>query len=184
MEHVSGPPASTSVDFRAHIREVPDFPKPGISFKDMTPLLGNAHVFGAALSAMASWYSREEVAYVVGIEARGFILGAPLAELLHAGFIPVRKQGKLPSASRSAVYDLEYGSSAIEVHEDSIPHGAPVIVVDDLLATGGTARAALELMEQLNAHVVGFAFLMELIWLNGRTQLSPHPIRALIPFSA
>ncbi|MGC8461027.1 MAG: adenine phosphoribosyltransferase [Candidatus Dormibacteria bacterium] len=172
------------MDYRSHIREVPDFPKPGISFKDMTPLLSNAPVFARALETMASWFSEKDVAYVVGIEARGFIIGSPLAHFLHAGFIPVRKQGKLPSASRSAVYELEYGSSAIEVHEDSIPRGARVIIVDDLLATGGTARATLELMEQLHAHIVGYAFLMELTWLEGRKQLAPHPIHSLISFSA
>ncbi len=184
MEHVMNASAGTSRDFRGLIREVPDFPKPGISFKDMTPLLGNAAAFSAALSEMASWYSHEEVAYVVGIEARGFILGSPLAQLLHAGFIPVRKEGKLPSASRRAAYELEYGMSAIEIHEDSIPHGAPVIIVDDLLATGGTARATLDLLEQLHATVLGCAFLMELSWFDGRMRLQPHEIRSLITFSS
>jgi adenine phosphoribosyltransferase len=144
-----------TVDLRALIRDIPDFPKPGIVFKDITPLLLDPSATDAAINRLAGWARPRAVDFVVAAEARGFILGAALARELGAGFVPARKPGKLPSDTISAEYILEYGIDALEVHADALAHGARVLVHDDLLATGGTARALAELAEKLGAHVVG-----------------------------
>ena len=155
----------------ARVRDVPDFPKPGIVFKDVTPLLGDPKAFGTAVDAIVLQYGRGEVDKVLGIEARGFILAAPVAYHFGAGFVPARKAGKLPSARRSVSYELEYGTESIEVHEDAFHPGDRVLIVDDVLATGGTAAAAVKLVEDLGARVVGLAFLIELGFLGGAARL-------------
>lgn len=156
----------------SRVRDVPDFPKPGVMFKDVTPLLLDHVSFSTAVDALVMHFGRGTVDKVVGIEARGFILAAPLAYHFGAGFIPMRKAGKLPGTTRSVTYDLEYGNETLEIHEDAISPGDRVIVVDDVLATGGTARAASELVEGLGAELVGLGFLIELGFLNGAEQLS------------
>jgi adenine phosphoribosyltransferase len=162
----------------AHIRDIPDYPKPGVLFKDITPLLGDAAAFGDVVEAMAAAYG--PVDKVVGIEARGFILAAPVAYEIRAGFVPVRKQGKLPSATFAQEYDLEYGSATLEVHQDAFQPGERVLIVDDVLATGGTARATATLVERSGAEVAGIVVLMELSFLGGRSALSGLDVRALL----
>jgi len=166
----------------AAIRDVPDFPKPGILFKDITPALEDAEVFRLINDLFAERYAGKGIEKVVGIDARGFILGAALADRLGAGFVPIRKKGKLPSDSFEASYELEYGEATIEVHKDAIAPGQRVVLVDDLLATGGTAAAALDLLERLNADVVETAFLIELTFLAGREKLGERPIFAPIQY--
>jgi adenine phosphoribosyltransferase len=166
----------------AHIRDVPDYPTPGVMFKDITPLLGSGPEFAAVVEALARPHRGDprSVDVVVGIEARGFILAAPVAIALGAGFVPVRKRGKLPHTTVGAAYDLEYGTAEIEVHADAIVHGQRVLVVDDVLATGGTAQAACALVEQVGGQVVEIAVLMELGFLNGRRKLAGHALRPLV----
>ena len=162
----------------AHVRDVPDYPKPGVLFKDITPLLGDAEAFGDVVEAMAATFG--PVDKVVGIEARGFILAAPVAYEIRAGFVPVRKQGKLPSATFAQEYDLEYGSAVLEVHQDAFQPGDRVLIVDDVLATGGTARATASLIQRAGAQVVGVAVLMELSFLKGREVISDLEVRSLL----
>jgi adenine phosphoribosyltransferase len=162
----------------AHVRDVPDYPRPGVLFKDITPLLGDAGAFGDVIEAMAAAFG--PVDKVVGIEARGFILAAPVAYEIRAGFVPVRKQGKLPSATFAKEYDLEYGSAVLEVHQDAFQPGMRVLIVDDVLATGGTARATASLIHQAGAQVVGVAVLMELSFLKGREALGDLEVRSLL----
>jgi len=162
----------------AHVRDVPDYPKPGVLFKDITPLLGNAEAFGDVIEAMAAVFGPVDT--VVGIEARGFILAAPVAYEIRAGFVPVRKQGKLPSATFAQEYDLEYGSAVLEVHQDAFQPGMRVLIVDDVLATGGTARATASLIQQAGAQVVGVAVLMELSFLKGREAIGDLEVRSLL----
>jgi adenine phosphoribosyltransferase len=162
----------------AHVRDVPDYPKPGVLFKDITPLLGDAEAFGDVIEAMAATFG--PVDKVVGIEARGFILAAPVAYEIRAGFVPVRKQGKLPSATFAKEYDLEYGSAVLEVHQDAFQPGDRVLIVDDVLATGGTARATASLIQRAGAQVVGVAVLMELSFLKGREVISDLEVRSLL----
>jgi len=162
----------------AHVRDIPDYPQPGVLFKDITPLLGDADAFGDVVEAMAATFG--PVDKVVGIEARGFILAAPVAFEIRAGFVPVRKAGKLPSATFSQEYDLEYGSAVLEVHQDAFQPGERVLIVDDVLATGGTARATATLVRQAGAEVVGVAVLMELSFLNGRANVGDLEVRALL----
>ena len=162
----------------AHVRDVPDYPKPGVLFKDITPLLGDADAFGDVVEAMAATFG--PVDKVVGIEARGFILAAPVAYEIRAGFVPVRKHGKLPSATFAQEYDLEYGSAVLEVHQDAFAPGDRVLIVDDVLATGGTARATASLIQQAGAHVVGVAVLMELSFLKGRQAIGDLEVRSLL----
>ena len=171
-------------DLRDHIRDIPDFPKPGIVFKDITPLLLEPAALDRAVSLLAEWARPREIDYVLAAEARGFILGAALARELGAGFVPARKPGKLPSDTVSAEYILEYGIDALEVHADALADGARVLVHDDLLATGGTARALAELTEKLGAHVVGCAFLVELAFLGGRERLAGFDVHALVSYEA
>ena len=170
------------MDLRSFIRDVPDFPKPGIVFKDITPLLLEARALDAAISGLAAFAAPLQVQFVVAAEARGFILAAALARQLGAGFVPARRPGKLPSETVSAEYALEYGINALEVHADALAGGARVLVHDDLLATGGTARALCELVEDLGAEVAACAFLIELNFLGGKERLAPRPVFALIHY--
>ncbi len=156
---------------RALLRDVPDFPKPGILFKDITPMLGDADAFSAVLDALVERYRPEGVHKVLGIEARGFIFGAALASRLGVGFVPARKPAKLPWLTDRVVYALEYGSDSIEIHKNSFESGERALIVDDVIATGGTASAAIELARRQGATVVGAAFLVELSFLNGRQRL-------------
>jgi len=162
----------------SHIRDVPDYPQPGVVFKDITPLLGDPKAFAAAVDALAATFG--PVDKVAGIEARGFILAAPVAYRNGAGFVPVRKKGKLPSATFAQEYKLEYGTATVEVHQDAFQPGERVLIVDDVLATGGTGRATASLVERSGAEVVGIAVLMELSFLNGRSALSGFDVRALL----
>lgn len=166
----------------ALIRDVPDFPKPGILFKDLTPLLAVPEALRQAVWGISQPFADERIDQVVGIEARGFVFGAPAALALKAGFVPVRKPGKLPHATMSVSYDLEYGTDALEIHADGLRRGDRVLIVDDLLATGGTAAAAIELVEKTGAEVVGISFLVELEFLAGRKQLNTPRIESLISY--
>jgi adenine phosphoribosyltransferase len=165
----------------SHIRDIPDFPKPGVTFKDITPLLGDPAAFRRAIDALVQPHLGAGITKVVGVEARGFILAAPVAYGLGAGFVPVRKIGKLPWAVEAAEYALEYGTDVLEVHRDAVGAGDRVLIVDDVLATGGTAAATVRLTEALGAEVVGLAFLIELSFLEGRRALADRrPITALM----
>lgn len=154
------------------LRAIPDYPKPGVVFQDITPVLRNGPLFRRVVTAMAEPFARAGVTHVLGIEARGFILGGPVAVALGAGFVPARKPGKLPGESLREPYELEYGTDALEAHRDSWSAGAKVLVVDDVLATGGTARAAGQLVRGLGAELAGWTFLLEITALNGRAKLS------------
>lgn len=168
---------------RSTIRDVPDFPKPGILFKDITPVLASPPLLSHAIDGMIEATGVTQVDKVVGIDARGFIFGALIAERLGAGFIPVRKKGKLPWKTRGVDYALEYGTNSVEMHLDAIEPGETVLLADDLLATGGTAAAALHLIEQTGGKVVGSTFFIELSFLNGREKLAQHgPVHALITY--
>jgi adenine phosphoribosyltransferase len=171
-------------DLRAQIRDIPDFPKPGIVFKDITPLLLDSRALDVAVDRLAAVADGLGVELVVAPEARGFILGAAIARQLGAGFVPARKPGKLPYETVSAEYVLEYGIDALEVHADALAGGARVLVHDDLLATGGTARALCDLVTGLGAEVLACAFLVELSFLGGRERLAPYEVHALIDFDA
>jgi adenine phosphoribosyltransferase len=171
-----------AIDPISLIKDVPDFPKKGIGFKDITPLLADAQAFAAAVDRMAEPFKNAGIQIVAGIESRGFLLAAPLALRLGAGMVPIRKKGKLPRKTKSASYDLEYGQDTIEAHEDAFPAGTKVLLVDDVLATGGTAKAACELIEKIGGTVVCAAFLIELGFLNGRTKLAGRDVRALIKY--
>jgi adenine phosphoribosyltransferase len=175
---VSGP------DLRGLIRDIPDFPRPGILFRDITPLLLDARGLDAAVRGLADLTEALDVDLVVAAEARGFILGAALARALGAGFVPARKPGKLPGETVSAEYTLEYGIDALEVHADALAGGTRVLVHDDLLATGGTARALCELVAELGGEIVGCAFLVELAFLDGRARLAPHAVRSLVTYDS
>jgi adenine phosphoribosyltransferase len=167
---------------RAAVRDVPDFPKPGIIFKDITPVLSDAVLFNDVVEHLADAMRTHDVSVVAGIESRGFIFGAPLANRLGAGFVPIRKPGKLPAARVRIEYALEYGTDALEAHADAIAPGQRVLIVDDVLATGGTAAAAAKLVEQLKGHVIGFCILIELGFLDGRAKLGRAPLHTLITY--
>ena len=167
---------------RSRVRDVPDFPKPGILFRDLTPLMGDGVAMREAIDLLAEAAVRHRPELVVVIESRGFIFGAPVAASLGVGFVPVRKPGKLPHKTRRREYDLEYGTDALEMHADAVVHGARVVVVDDLLATGGTAAATVELVREIGGHVVGAAFVVELELLRGRDRLAGVPIDALLKY--
>jgi len=172
-------------DLKRAIREVPDFPKPGIGFKDITPVLLDPALFARAVELMAAPYADARVTRVVSIESRGFILGAPIALRLGAGLVPIRKPGKLPRATQRVEYALEYGSDALEMHHDAVGKGDRVLVVDDVLATGGTAAAAAQLVGGTGGGgaLLGFSFLIELDFLKGRQRLQGHRIEALLHYT-
>jgi adenine phosphoribosyltransferase len=171
-----------SDSLRNAIRDVNDFPKPGIIFKDITPILADGQLFRKAISLLCDTAGGVKIDKVVGIDARGFIFASAVADRLGAGFVPVRKKGKLPWKTRQTAYSLEYGDSIIELHEDAVRPGESVLLVDDLLATGGTAAAAVKLLDELDAEFVGISFLIELAFLNGREKLRPHPIHSILSY--
>ena len=170
------------MDLKSKIREVPDFPKKGILFYDITTLLKDAPSFYQVIEKLANLYRDQGIQKIVAIESRGFILGAPLAYLLNAGFVPVRKPGKLPSEVFEAEYSLEYGTNTLSVHRDAVSSGEKVLIVDDLLATGGTAAATVELIQKLGGSIVGIAFLVELLELKGREKLRGVPVLSLVSY--
>lgn len=172
----------SGIDLRTYVRDIPDFPRPGIVFKDITPLLLDPRASDAAVTRLARFARELDIDFVVAAEARGFILGGALARELHAGFVPARKRGKLPHETVSAEYDLEYGIDALEVHADALAGGARVLIHDDLLATGGTAGALVDLVTRLGAEIVACAFLVELTFLAGRERLAPHHVHSLIQY--
>ncbi len=171
----------TNEELKQFIRDIPDFPKPGIIFRDITPLLGNARAFAQVIDQMAERYLGS-VDVVLGIESRGFIIGAPVAYRLGVGFTIARKPGKLPFQTVDESYDLEYGSASLQMHQDGIPHSARVLIVDDLLATGGTASATIKLAQKMGGRVVGCSFIIELNALGGRAQLEPVSSNSLIQY--
>lgn len=170
------------MNVQSYIRAIPDFPIPGILFRDITPLLKDKQGFKAAIDLFVGTYRDRKIDYVVGIEARGYMLGAPLAYSIGAGFVPVRKPGKLPYSKLSESYALEYGTNSLEIHEDALGNGDRVLVVDDLLATGGTAAATRRLLERLGARIEGFAFLIELEALKGRDALNGVDVTTFIKY--
>lgn len=167
---------------KSRVRDVPDFPKPGIVYKDITPILSDPRAFNMCLDLMAERYDGERLDAIVGIESRGFIFGAALAARMRKAFVPVRKPGKLPSATHTVSYDLEYGSDAIEIHRDAVRPGERVLVVDDLIATGGTAWAACELVRRLGGEVIGATFVIELDFLAGKQRLLPVETYSLLHY--
>jgi len=169
-------------DLGGRIRDIPDFPKPGILFKDITTMLKDGDSFKSAIDGLLAKIGRKPIDVVVGMESRGFIFGAPIAYALGVGFVPVRKLGKLPADVVSVEYDLEYGSATLEMHKDALKPGAKVLIVDDLLATGGTVAGTIELVKQLQGEIVALAFLIELKALHGRDRLEGYEIATLIEF--
>jgi len=174
--------AKESIALAPYIRDIPDWPRSGILFRDITPLLANPKAFPAAVAALCEPWRYAGVEYVAGVEARGFIFGAAVAAQLKAGFIPIRKKGKLPYQTERVTYDLEYGTDCVEMHQDAVPPGAKVLMVDDLLATGGTMRAACQLIEKVGGQVVGITFLIELTDLHGRDRLAGYRVHAVISY--
>ena len=172
----------TAADVSAAVRNIPDFPKPGIQFKDITPVLADARLFAGAIELLTQNHVPGSIDAVVGIDARGFIFAAAAALKLQAGFVPIRKKGKLPYTTHEASYDLEYGSNTVAIHTDALRPGAKILLVDDLLATGGTAAAALALVRKTGAQIVQVSFLIELAFLNGRQKLPGFPVKSLIVY--
>jgi adenine phosphoribosyltransferase len=174
----------TGIDerLRGSIRDIPDYPKPGIVFKDITPLLGDAALFRAACEQMAAPFVSDGITHVVAVESRGFLFGGPIAQTLGAGLVPVRKIGKLPYRAERVEYALEYGTDALEMHVDALPPGAVALVVDDVLATGGTANATCRLAEKLGGRVVGCSFLLALSFLDGRRALENRRVESVIEY--
>lgn len=169
-------------DLASLVRNIPDFPLPGIQFKDITTLLADGEAFRQVIGSLAARYRDRGVDAVAGIESRGFIFSAPIAVELGVGLVPIRKPGKLPAETLQIEYDLEYGTNKLEIHRDAFTPGARVLVVDDLLATGGTIAAATSLIEQVGGSVIELAFVIELTFLNGRQRLAPYPIYSLIQY--
>jgi len=169
-------------DLKSVIREIPDWPKKGILFYDVTTLLKQGRCFRQAIDALMDPYKNTQVDMVLGIEARGFIFAPPVAYALKAGFVPVRKPGKLPAAKLQVNYELEYGTDSLEIHQDAVEPGQRVLIVDDLIATGGTARAVAEMVETMGATVVGLAFLVELTFLHGRDKLAKYDVHSLLKY--
>lgn len=167
---------------RSRIRDISDFPKEGILFKDITPLLADVGAFRVCIQLMVERLDGESIHAVIGIESRGFMFGAALADKLGVGFVPVRKPGKLPAATFRAEYDLEYGSDAVEIHQDALGSGDKVVIVDDLIATGGTAKAAAELVAQCGAEVAAFVFVINLVALEGTKKLEPHRVISILDY--
>jgi adenine phosphoribosyltransferase len=174
--------ASLAQQLRSAIRDIPDYPKEGVVFKDITPILRDRTLFSAACDAMAAPFARAGVTHVMGIESRGFILGGPVANRLGVGFVPARKSGKLPWLVERIEYALEYGYDSLEAHRDGVQNGDRILVVDDVLATGGTAAAACRLVERLGGVVVGCSFLMVLEFLNGRKELEGRELKSVVEF--
>jgi len=174
--------AGKALDLRRYIRDIPDWPKKGILFRDITPLLADPRAFAAAVEALCAGFSMSRIDYVAAVEARGFIFGAAVAEKLGAGFVPIRKKGKLPAATESITYDLEYGTDTLEVHRDAVGSGANVLMVDDLLATGGTMAAACRLIEKIGGRVAAVAFLVELKDLGGREKMGGYKVTSIISY--
>lgn len=170
------------MDFKEKIRVIPNFPSEGIRFKDITTLLKDGAAFKEAINEIAGRFEDEKIDIVVGPEARGFAIGAPVAYVLGAGFVPVRKPGKLPAETIKYSYDLEYGNDTLEIHKDAIQKGSRVLIVDDLLATGGTTSATINLVEELGGEVIGLAFVIELSYLNGRKLLKDYDISTLVTY--
>ena len=175
------PPSVTAAEIEKAIRNVPDFPKPGIQFKDITPVLADARLFAGTIDLLTQKFKPGDVDAVIGIDARGFIFAAAAATKLHAGFVPVRKKGKLPYTTIEEDYALEYGNSTVAMHIDALKPGAKVLLVDDLLATGGTA-AAISLVKKLGGQILEVGFVIELKFLNGRTKLHDLPVRSLVSY--
>jgi adenine phosphoribosyltransferase len=171
-----------AIDLKAFIRSFPDFPEPGILFRDVTPLLQSPDAFAAAIGVMASYVESRSPDVIVGIESRGFLFGAPIAARLGLPFVPVRKPGKLPAARMTVEYALEYGSGQLDIHSDALTQGQSVVIVDDLLATGGTALGAAKLVELIHGRVVGLAFLIELSDLPGRERLSNYDVFTAVSY--
>ena len=167
---------------RAHVRDIPDYPKPGVVFRDITPLLAAPDVFSGAVDALAAPFESERIDKVVGVEARGFVFAAPVAYRHGAGFVPVRKPGKLPWEIEREEYELEYGTDLLEVHRDAVHPGEHVLIVDDVIATGGTAAASARLVERLGGVVVGLAFVLELAYLHGRDQLEGRRLHTVVTY--
>jgi adenine phosphoribosyltransferase len=165
-----------------HIRDIPDFPQPGVVFKDITPLLADVDAFRFAVDAIADHFAGNDVHKVLGVEARGFIIAAPIAYRFGAGFIPIRKAGKLPWEIEREEYELEYGSDLLEIHRDAVQPGENVLIVDDVLATGGTASSTVKLVERLGANVLGLGFVIELAFLHGRDKLAAHDAVSLLVY--
>ena len=176
------PAAVTSKEIEQAIRNVPDFPKPGIQFKDITPVLADARLFAGSIDLLTEKFQPGSVDAVVGIDARGFIFAAAAAVKLQAGFVPVRKKGKLPYKTIEQDYALEYGHATVAMHTDALKPGARVVLIDDLLATGGTSAAAVELMKKLGVQILEITFLIELKFLNGRERLKGLPVRSVVVF--
>ncbi len=174
--------ATESIHLERYIRSIPDWPKKGILFRDITPLLADPKALAAATDALFAGFTGAGIEYVAAVEARGFIFGAAVARKLGAGFVPIRKKGKLPFETESVSYDLEYGTDTLEVHSDAVNKGAKVLMVDDLLATGGTMSAACELIEKIGGQIVGITFLIELTELAGREKLSGYKINACLSY--
>ena len=170
------------MDLKQHIRHVPDFPKAGILFYDITTLLRDPAGFKTTIDRLSTPYVDQGIDVVVGIESRGFILGAAVAERLGAGFIPIRKPGKLPAKSIKETYDLEYGKDALEIHEDAVARGQRILIVDDVLATGGTAKATVDLARKAGGKIIGVSFLIELDFLNGRSKLAGEPVYSVLRY--
>jgi len=173
---------SSADQLRLAIRDVADFPKPGIIFKDITPILADPILFHESISLLSQAANGHKIDKVVGVDARGFIFAAAVADRIGAGFVPVRKKGKLPWKTHQTAYSLEYGEAVVEIHEDAVKPGETVLLVDDLLATGGTAGAAVQLLDELGANLVGIAFLIELSFLDGRSKLTHHPIHSILTY--
>jgi len=169
-------------DIANKIRNIPDFPKKGINFKDITPVLSDIKIFKKAIKEMATPYMDSNIHIVVGIESRGFIFGAPIAEYLNCSFVPVRKPGKLPWDTEIVFYELEYGKDSLEIHKDAIEKGQNILIVDDLLATGGTAKATCKLVSKLEGNIVGFTVLIELEFLKGREKLKSYNVHSLVKY--
>jgi len=172
--------ATEAIELEKYIRSIPDWPKKGILFRDITPLLAEPKAFAAAIDALCAGFTEAGIEYVAAVEARGFIFGAAVAKRLGVGFVPIRKKGKLPFKTESVSYDLEYGTDTLEVHSDAIDNGSKVLMVDDLLATGGTMVAACKLIEKIGGQIVGITFLIELKELAGREKLGGYKIKTVI----
>ena len=170
------------MDIKSLIRDIPDFPKPGIIYRDITTLLQSPEGLSYVIDHFSDEFLDQKIDYVIGIESRGFIFGAPIAYKIGAGFVPVRKAGKLPAAIHSIEYELEYGTDCLEIHQDAIQVESRILIVDDLIATGGTAAATAELVGKLGCTLIGFAFIIELLALEGRSKLPNSPIRSMVTY--